>query len=177
MQRQVQLKALIDSFQLLVAAVPLNLPIAIPDATEGFAHRGDARAGSIGAFGVIKLPAIQITQREMREVKILHLPGSNLSGIAADGLPEESQFEPKPPVVGPFQISGVVPPFGLKIRMIEMISRELVMVSRQGGAVLRRKRLQKKHRGGDAGEPTLHARPQADSSAPLPSQGRDPQAR
>src|SRR5712692_11715721 len=99
MQRQVQSKARIDRVQLLVAAAPLNLPIAIPDAAEGFAHRGDARAGSIGAFRVIKLPAIQIAQREMREVEILHVPGGGLRGIAADSLPEESQFEPETPAV------------------------------------------------------------------------------
>ncbi len=130
MQRQVQLKALIDRFQLLVAAVPLNLPIAIPDAAEGFFHPGDAWAGTIGSFRVIKLPAIEIAQREMSEVEILHLPGRDLLGIAADGLPEESQFESKPPAVSRFQISGVVPPLGLKIRMIEMIARKFVPVSR-----------------------------------------------
>ena len=99
MQRQVQLKALIDRFQLLVAAMPLNLLIAVPDAAEGFARGSDARAGSVGARRVIKLPTIQIAQSEMREVKIPHVPGGVPGGIAADGLPEESQFESEPPAI------------------------------------------------------------------------------
>src|SRR5712664_510685 len=129
-QGQMQLKARIESLQIQVVAVPLNLPIPIPETTEGFAHRGDAWAGTIGAFRMIELTAIQIAQSEMREVEILHVPSRGLSGITADGLPEESQFESEPPAVNRFQISGVVPPFGLKIRMIEMVAREFVAVSR-----------------------------------------------
>src|SRR6266568_3240554 len=101
-QSQVQLKALIDRSQLLIAAAPLNLPIAIPDAAEGFARCGDARSGSISAFRVIKLPAIHIAQRKMGEVEIPQVPGGSLREIAADGLPEESQFESKAPAVRRF---------------------------------------------------------------------------
>jgi hypothetical protein len=79
---------------------------------------------------VIKLPAIQIAQSEMREVEIPHVPGGVPGGIAANGLPEENQFESEPPAIRRFQISGVVPPFRLKIRVIEMIAREFVPVSR-----------------------------------------------
>src|SRR5712664_2465326 len=125
-----QLEALVNRFQFLVAIMPLTLPIDVPDAAEGLVHCGDARAGSIRSFRMIKLSAIQIAQSEMREVEILHVPSSGLSGITADGLPEESQFESEPPAVNRFQISGVVPPFGLKIRMIEMVAREFVAVSR-----------------------------------------------
>src|SRR5713226_2817502 len=113
----------------------------------------------------------------MRGVEIPHLPSGGLRGITADGLPKESQFESESPAVSRFQISGVVPPFGLKIRVIEMIARKFVAVSRQVGAVLRRKRLKEKQRGADAREPILHGQPRADSSAPRPAPGRDPQAR
>jgi hypothetical protein len=107
-KRQVQLKVLIDRFQFLVAAVPLDLPIAVPDAAEGFARGGDARAGSIGAFRVIKVPSIQIAQSEMREVEIPHVPGGVPDGIATNGLPEESQFESEPPAISRFQISAEI---------------------------------------------------------------------
>ena len=177
MQRQVQLKALTDRFQLLVAAVPLSLPIAIPNATERFTRGGDAGSGSIDAFQVIELPAIQVAQRQMREVEIPHLPDGVPRGIAADGLPEEGQFESEAVAVKRFQIPGVVPPFTLKIRVIEMIPGEFVTVSRQSGAVLRRKRLLEKQRGGESCKPTLHGRPQLDSSARPPAPGRGRQAR
>src|SRR5437879_11928691 len=96
MQRQVQLKALTDRFQLLVAAVPLSLPIAIPNATERFTRGGDAGSGSIDAFQVIELPTIQVAQRQMREVEIAHLRAGVRRGLAADGLPEEGLFECEP---------------------------------------------------------------------------------
>src|SRR5258708_31355906 len=86
-QRQAQLKTLIDRFQLLVAPLPLNLPIAVPDAAELFVHRREARTGSIDTFRVIKLPAIQIAQSEMRDVEITYLPSCDPGGNAADCLP------------------------------------------------------------------------------------------
>ena len=156
--------------------MPLSLPIAIPNATERFTRGGDAGSGSIDAFQVIELPAIQVAQRQMREVEIPHLPDGVPRGIAADGLPEEGQFESEPVAVKRFQISGVVPPFTLKIRVIEMIPREFVTVSRQGGAILRRKRLLEKQRGRESCEPSLHGRPQLDSSARPPAPGRGQQA-
>ena len=93
MQRQVQLKTFIDRGQLLFAAVPLNLPIAIPDAAEGLAYRGDARASSVCTLRMEKLPTIDIAQREMRKVEILYFPGRLVGGVAVDSLPKEGQFE------------------------------------------------------------------------------------
>src|SRR5713226_7332055 len=177
MKRQVQLKALIDRIEFEVTAAPLNLPIAVPDAAKGLTRRRDAWPRAIGAFRVIKLPAIEIAQREMCEVEILHIPGAGLCGIAADGLAEEGQFESEPVALGRFQISGVVPPLGLKVRMIEIVARRFVAVSWQGSVVLRRERLQEKQRGDDTREPTPHGRPQADSGAQRPAPGRVPRAR
>src|ERR1700746_3617950 len=113
----------------------------------------------------------------MRNVEILYVPGGRLRRIAADGLPEERQFESEAPPVRGLQIPGVVPPLGLKVRMIEMIARKFVTVSRQGRAVLRRERLQKEQRRNDARKPTLHGQPRPDSAAPQFAQGRDRQAR
>src|SRR5438552_3303008 len=138
--------------------MPLTLPIAIPYAAERFAHRGHPWAGSVYSFGVIKLTTVQIAQREMRKVEIFHIPRGGLRRIAVDSLPKKSQFESEPPSVCRFQISRVVPPFGLIIRMIKMIAGEFVAVSRQGCTVLRRKRLPEKERGCNRAEHTLHGR-------------------
>src|SRR6266403_2110141 len=110
--------------------VQLDLPIVVPDAAEGFVRGGDARAGSIGSFRMIKLSAIQIAQCEMRDVEILHVPSRGSRRGAADGLAEECQLESKAPSVRRFQIPSVIPPLRLKVRMIEMIARKFVAVSR-----------------------------------------------
>src|SRR5260370_42682805 len=93
MQCQVQLKAFINRFQVLVVAVPLNLPITIPDATQGFAHGGDARASSVRSFRMEKLPAVKIGQREVCKVEILDFPGSVVGGLPDDPLAKGGQFE------------------------------------------------------------------------------------
>src|SRR6266849_8286417 len=116
--------------------MPLNAPISIPDAALRFAGASDAGAGSIGALRMIKLPAIEIAQREMRDVKILYVPRGGFYGIAADRLPEKRQFESKLAATGGFHVAGVIPPLGLKIRMAEIIAREFEAVTGQGGAVL-----------------------------------------
>src|SRR5437016_8252791 len=108
---------------------------------------------------MIKLTTFEVAQREMREIDIPQFPGSSLRGIAANSLPEESQLKSKPVAIRRFQISGVVPPFGLIVRMIEVIARELVAVSRQGGSVLSGKRLQRQKRDSDTSELTPHVRP------------------
>src|SRR5258708_17784015 len=81
-KRQMQLKTLIDGLQLLVAAVPLNLPIAVPDAAEGFVHRGDARSGSVCELRVEKLTAIEIAHGAMREEEIFHVTVTSPRGTA-----------------------------------------------------------------------------------------------
>src|SRR5580704_17878338 len=88
MQRQLQLKVRIDGLQFLIHALPLNLPVAIPDAGARFAYTCDARASAIRSFGMIELLAVQIAKREMREVKIFHVPSCGLRRITADRLAE-----------------------------------------------------------------------------------------
>src|SRR5437660_10465377 len=117
--------------------MPFTLPIAIPYAAERFAHRGHPWAGSVYSFGVIKLTTVQIAQREMRKVEIFHIPRGGLRRIAVDSLPTKSQLESGPPSVCRFQISSVVPPFGLIIRMTKMIAGESLPVARQRCSALR----------------------------------------
>src|SRR5260370_34728973 len=119
-----------NRFGVGVGGLAWRLGSGVADGARGLVHWGDARARSIGSFRMIKLFAIQIAQCEMREVEILNVPGRSLRRIAADGLPEECQFESETPPVRRFQIPSVVPPLGLKVRMIEMIARKFVTVSR-----------------------------------------------
>src|SRR2546429_9494645 len=107
----------------------------------------------------------------MGEIEIPQFPGSRPRRIAANSLPEESQLKSKPVAIRRFQISSVGPPFGLVVRMIEVIAREFVAVSRQGGSVLSGKRLQPHKRGSDNNEPTPHVRPRRDSKGPRTSAG------
>ena len=85
-----------------------------------------------------ELSLIEIAQRQVCEVEILYFPDGLVGGIATDALPEESQFESEAMALGRLQISRVIPPFRLKIWMIEMIAWEFVAVSRQRSAILRR---------------------------------------
>src|SRR5260370_38467517 len=103
----------------------------------------------------------------MREVEIPHLPDGGLRGIAADGLPKESQFESESPAVRGFQIPSVVPPFGLKIRVIKMIARTFVTVSRQGYAVLSCNGRKKNKRADGARGHIVHGLARLTSSAQL----------
>src|SRR2546430_17674671 len=126
---------------------------------------------------MINLPAVEIAQSEMGEIDIPQLPGSRLRRIAANSLPEESQLKSKPVAIRRFQISSVVPPFGLIVRMIEVIAREFVAVSRQGGSGLSGKRLQQQKRDSDTSELTPHVRPRRDSNAPRLALGKVLQTR
>src|SRR6266404_1537067 len=113
----------------------------------------------------------------MREIEIFYVPGRCLCGIAAHGLPKKGQFESEAVAIARFQISRVVPPLRLKFRVIKMVARKFIVVTRQSRAVLRRGRLKRKHHGDEARQPTLHAQPQWDSAAPPLAPGTSLQAR
>src|SRR5579863_9911718 len=74
MKRKMQLKLLLDGLQILIGALPLNLPIAVPDAAGRCADAGDTRAGAIDSFRMIKLLAIEIAEREMGEINVPDIP-------------------------------------------------------------------------------------------------------
>src|SRR5579863_613365 len=69
-QRKMQLKAVVDRLQLLRFTLPSDLPIAIPDALIVFPDPGDSRTGSIRAFRMKELTAIQIAQGQMSEINV-----------------------------------------------------------------------------------------------------------
>src|ERR1700686_2290191 len=136
-QGKMQLEALVDRLQLLRLTLPGNLPIAIPDALIAFADPGDSRPGPVGAFGMKELAAIQITQCQMSEINVAHVPGICFSVIAARGAAEKRQLKSKTAAIASFHVSGVVPPLGLEIRMIKVVARKRVAVARKRGASLR----------------------------------------
>src|SRR5260370_4822895 len=117
-----------------------------------------------------ELLADEITDREMCEIQVADIPAGIVRGIAAHPFTEESQFESKSAPFRGLQISGVIPPFGLKIRMAEIIAREFKTIPGYGRLELRQYRLQhqqnceERRRNGSA--VNLHAPPQADSGAP-----------
>ena len=53
---------------------------------------------------------------------------------------EERELEAETMAVGRLEVPGVIPPFGAVVGMVEMIARELVMVSGLRRLVLRRQR-------------------------------------
>src|ERR1700741_2167313 len=98
----------------------------------------------------------------MGQVNILDVPRRGFLCISADGLPEKCQFESVVMTVGGFQISGVIPPFGLKVGMIEIVSGKFEMIAGHGSTILRSQRGEEKEQRGEGCKATLHERPQGD---------------
>src|ERR1700756_187480 len=67
------------------------------------------------------------------------------------------------------QISRRIPPLRLKLRMIEMIAREFIPVTRQRRPVLPQCTWQPRKQKHEEQPPTPHESPQADSAAPPPA--------
>ena len=61
----------------------------------------------------------------------------DLQQLPIDGLAEKSELKAKAPSFSGPKISRVVPPLGLKLRVIEMIAGKLVMVPGEGEPELR----------------------------------------
>src|SRR5579883_369258 len=53
---------------------------------------------------------------------------------------KKGKFKTESMAVWSVQISGVVPPFGLKLRMVEEVARKLIMVTRCCNLILRKSR-------------------------------------
>src|SRR5580765_8104789 len=111
---------------------------------------------------MIEMLAVQVAEREMREVEIFHIPDGSMSRITADRLAEKRQFESVTMATRGFQIPRVVPPFRLKVRVIVIVSREFESITGHRRAVLRGQRVENQKRRSQGGELTLHGQPQAD---------------
>src|SRR5580704_11235603 len=143
-----QFELWIDRLERLLVAVPLNLPVAVPDSSVLGADSCDGGPGTIRAFGVEEVAAVEIAKREMREIEVAHVPGIRLRCVAIYALSKKGQFKTKVTTVGGSDVAGVIPPFGLIIGMIEMVARKFVAVSGQCDSVLRTV-LCKARRGGE----------------------------
>src|SRR6516162_2747435 len=108
----------------------------------------------------------------MRQVKIADIPYRRFRKLTAHALAEKSQLKPEVAPVSAGDVSGVVPPFRLVVGMIEIIARELEMVTRQGGPELRQAGLRPGHHQQASRDSTLHAPPRADRTAPQPMPDR-----
>src|ERR1700732_4305792 len=111
-----------NSIEFLVIASPVNLPIPIPDTSGFFAGIRDPGSGTICALGVIEALPVEIAEREMRKIEIAHVPDGGFRRIAIHRLAKKSELESKATAAGGFEIAGVIPPLGSKIRMAEMIA-------------------------------------------------------
>src|ERR1700682_2321852 len=74
----------------------------------------------------------------MRQVEIVHAPGRRVvTGVAALALPEKDQFKTVAmPVIGA-EVTGVIPPLGAELRMIEVIAGEVVVITGESLTVVR----------------------------------------
>src|SRR6185437_11089426 len=94
-----QLEAVANGLQLLIAAVersPAHLPVAIPIAPLLKADSGKARPRPVQPLRVIEGPAVDIAQRQVRQVELIRPPGCvfrcNLRR-QMNGSPEKREFE------------------------------------------------------------------------------------
>jgi hypothetical protein len=78
----------------------------------------------------------------MGEIEIPHGPNGfgSVTGFAIGGgafpFTEEHQFESEPFAAARGHITRVIPPFGAKVLMLEMISWKLILIARQSLAIL-----------------------------------------
>ncbi len=111
---------------------------------------------------MIEMLAIQVAEREVGKVEIFHIPDCGMSRITTDRLAEKRQFESVTMATRGFQISRVVPPFRLKVRVIVIVSREFESIARHRRAVLRGQRVENQKRRSKDRELTPHGQPRGD---------------
>jgi hypothetical protein len=86
---------------------------------------------------MIKALTIKVAESKMSKIQIASGPGRILWLVASQSRPKESEFKAEAMAIGGAQISRVVPPLGLKLGMIEVITGKLVVVSGKSHPVLR----------------------------------------
>lgn len=119
--------------------VPSHFPIAVPDAGLVEAGARYARSGSVQPLAVAETDSVDIGQRQVRQVQIVHAPcGGIVRGAAALPLPEEDQLESVAMSVARAEVPSVIPPLGAKVGVVELVARELIVVAGEGGTPGRR---------------------------------------
>jgi len=74
---------------------------------------------------------VDIGEREVRQVEIVHPPNRRIGFVPALSLAGEDEFEAVALPVSSVHVARVVPPFGTEIGMFEVIARKVEMVSGQ----------------------------------------------
>src|SRR6202171_6164078 len=113
----------------------------------------------------------------MSKIQFPTLPGTGFFGFAIDALPKKGHLKSKTMPVSRLDVTGVIPPLGLKVRMIEMILRKFVTISGKSSPILGRCGNREEDQRGDTRPPTLHGRPQPDSGAQRRVRGIGPPKR
>src|SRR5437016_3421232 len=138
LETEMESKLLTGGIQRLTVPAPLRGPVSIPYAPLLETCASHARSGPIQPLVGVEVFAIDIGERQVRQVRVVDAPrGTVLDRLAAAlALPEEHQLESEALSIGGAQVPGVIPPLGAKVRMLEVIAWKCVMVTRKRGAIL-----------------------------------------
>jgi len=79
--------------QSLLVAMPLDLPIAVPNAAVRGADSCKPRSGAAGALGMVKLAAVQIAQGQVGQVEIADIPSFRFGNVAIYALAKKGELE------------------------------------------------------------------------------------
>src|ERR1700745_2735715 len=79
--------------QILRAFGPDDTPVSIPDCLQRSVSSGNSGAGAIGALRMKEFLAIEIADREVREIEVADIPCRHVRRITVHTFAEKSQFE------------------------------------------------------------------------------------
>src|SRR5437660_4668074 len=147
-QCKLQAEVVGDCGQLSLHTIQTNLPVSIPDRPSRSIDSCNARPGTIGALHAIKLTSIDIAYSQVGKIEILGGPCRLDRLIACQSLAKKCQLKSEVAALRRLQVSGVVPPFGLKFRMSKVVAWKLVVVPGQCNPVLRPRKATHEHEGG-----------------------------
>src|ERR1700733_5281925 len=180
---QCQPKLVCNAAQFLFRLGNVHLPITVPySPCLGWSrlgiHASNAGAGAIEPFFTIEVLSVHIAQRDMRHPQIVHKPRAVAVGTR-NALPKEGQLKAEPVAVRRLYISGVVPPLGLVVLMVEVVSRKLESILGLRDFVVLRGGASSCARSGEKQKcnPVIpHALPPWDPTAPQAAPDRAPPA-
>src|SRR5579872_1563381 len=123
-----------SGLQDLPLALPFRGPVPVPDALLLEAGTRDSGTGAGQAAITVKLMAINIGNGEVSQVKVVDAPCRAI-GDRPFPLPlaEKYQLETKALSRRVVKVSGVIPPLGAEIRMVEVIAWKRIAIT--GGSL------------------------------------------
>src|SRR5208283_46365 len=169
-QCQRKRKTFVNSLQNLAVALPSYAPIPIPDASLLVVNPRNPWPCAVCPFRVIKGFAVQVAKRQMRQIQIVNVPSTLFPAFTAHAFAEKRQFKAETMPIVRGHVPRVVPPFRLIFRMIEIIARKFITVTRHRNLVglLSSQTARPNHQQDPRASATPHGRPQADSISPPP---------